>query len=71
MSEQLQDSEIVALVGCGLCGAAQGARCVDTRTGRLTQRPHPSRREDGGHGSVGEVPDPDLVGEHNFIMEEG
>ena len=52
----MTDDEVVAEVSCGFCMAAKGEPCKDTRTGRLTRRPHPSRRRDAGFQRVGEHP---------------
>ena len=54
----LTDREIVNLVCCHFCNAGISSPCKDTRTGKLTRHPHPSRREDAGWVYIGERPGP-------------
>jgi len=53
----MTDQEIIDTVACGFCPAKRGEGCIDTRTGRPTRRPHPSRRESAGWKQVGDYPD--------------
>ena len=47
-------AEIETEASCLFCGAQRGRPCMDTRTGRATQLPHPSRTRDAGLSLVGE-----------------
>lgn len=60
----MTDREVVEGVRCDFCGAEKGAPCRDTRSGALTRRPHPSRREAAGWSAVGDVPGGDEPEDH-------
>lgn len=64
------DKEIIDLVDCSFCLVGLGEPCKDTRTGKLTRRPHPSRQERAGWMWVGEHPGPDSWGEDYLIVHD-